>query len=365
MKAATLPAIQPTKTRMNLLFLATTLLLSLTLVPQIGHAQQSSLSLADILIGLRSKKATLSEKNQLLTEAVKTRGVTFALTEEIEKELGTTGAATELMAAIRLKSLAVKTAPPAAVPSPSPTPKAAPSAPDFTFYQNQANAYFVKGDYNQAVVNYNKVIELNAKEPTTYLSRGLAYYNTKFYDLAVADYNKAIELNPGDSMIYFKRGDSYEKLGNIEKAIADYQKAVELDAANETAKSYLQRLQTEQAKNAPKSKATETVKETTPISQPAAAPVSFNRGSLNDLAVKLAVPSYPSAERQRNVFGLVTVQISLDEKGNILSAKASDGPRTLRSFAEDAARKSKFRPAMINGKLAKVNGFITYNFKLN
>src|SRR5687768_1971760 len=67
------------------------------------HAQSPQLSLADLLIGLRSKKASLPERNMILTEAVRQRGVTFAMTPEIEKELETTGASPSLVDAIRQK----------------------------------------------------------------------------------------------------------------------------------------------------------------------------------------------------------------------------------------------------------------------
>jgi hypothetical protein len=43
----------------------------------------SQLSLADILIGLRSKKVELADRNKILTEAVLSRGITFTLTPEI------------------------------------------------------------------------------------------------------------------------------------------------------------------------------------------------------------------------------------------------------------------------------------------
>ena len=68
-----------------------------------GWAQGSQLTLADILIGLRSKKATLPERNQILTDAVVTRGTTFVITPEIEKELATTGADKALIDAIKKK----------------------------------------------------------------------------------------------------------------------------------------------------------------------------------------------------------------------------------------------------------------------
>ena len=53
----------------------------------VAAAQNPPLSLADLLIGLRSKKVTIEERNQILTRAITERGVTFVNTPEIEKEL--------------------------------------------------------------------------------------------------------------------------------------------------------------------------------------------------------------------------------------------------------------------------------------
>src|SRR5215813_1770035 len=69
----------------------------------------AQLSLADILIALRSKKVTLPERNKILTDAVLSRGITFSLTPEIEKELEATGADKDLVDSIRKKSTMVKT----------------------------------------------------------------------------------------------------------------------------------------------------------------------------------------------------------------------------------------------------------------
>jgi hypothetical protein len=55
-----------------------------------SRAQGGQLSLADILIALRSKKVTLTDRNKILTEAINSRGTTFTLTPEIEKELTVT-----------------------------------------------------------------------------------------------------------------------------------------------------------------------------------------------------------------------------------------------------------------------------------
>jgi protein TonB len=54
--------------------------------------------------------------------------------------------------------------------------------------------------------------------------------------------------------------------------------------------------------------------------------------------------------------------VALDEEGNVTSAKATDGHQLLRQSSEDAARRSKFKPAMYNGKPIKSTGTITYNY---
>jgi tetratricopeptide (TPR) repeat protein len=339
------------------------LIFSLTIVLQTGQAQQAQLSLADILIGLRSKKVTLAERNTLLTDAVKARGITFSLTPEIEKELIGTGASAELIEAIRQKSPKIITAStPQPTPSPTPIPTPTPPAPDFAFYQKRAGAHLFNKEYDLAIAEYNKAAELNSENASIYLNRGFAYLNRKNYDLAVADYDKAIELSPKESMIYFNRGDLHEKMGNPQKAIVDYQKAFELDATNEPAKTNLQRLQAEQAKTAPKTPNNE-VSSTSATKPPAQQVV--NVGALNSLAVRLAMPVYTANDRLRNIQGLVTVQVTLDEEGKVISAKATVGPPSLRLKSEEAARNSKFKPIIFGNRAVKASGFINYNFKAN
>ncbi|MDM7923747.1 MAG: hypothetical protein QUS14_15725, partial [Pyrinomonadaceae bacterium] len=115
----------------------------------VSFAQAPQLSLADLLIGLRSQKASLQDRNRILTEAVKERGITFAYTPEIAKELATTGASPELLAAIAAKSAPAK-------PAPTPTPIPTPTPPDFSFYQKRADTNFVKGEYELALADYDK-----------------------------------------------------------------------------------------------------------------------------------------------------------------------------------------------------------------
>jgi periplasmic protein TonB len=68
--------------------------------------------------------------------------------------------------------------------------------------------------------------------------------------------------------------------------------------------------------------------------------------------------------KQSRISGKVTVDVELDVEGNVVSAKAASGHAMLRQSAEDAAKRSKFKPALFNQQPIKAKGVITYNFTL-
>lgn len=92
-------------------------------------------------------------------------------------------------------------------------------------------------------------------------------------------------------------------------------------------------------------------------------PQFIELGSLVERAVRLMKPLYPQTVQKFNIEGQVVVQVTLDEEGNVTSAKATTGSPLLRLPSEDAARKSKFKPATVGNQATKATGFITYNFK--
>lgn len=339
--------------------------LSITFALPNAGAQTSSprqLSLADILIALRSNKATMPEKNKILSDAVGERGITFALTTEIETELFKTGADKTLVEAIRVKSPIVKTA--AVKTEPEKTqPKPVEALPDFSFYQKRADENVGKGEYDLAIVDYNKAVELNPKSVPAYFNRARAFYFKRDFAGAIESYGKVIELTPNDSVVYFNRAVAYEKLGDALKAAEDYEKAIALDADNEPAKENLKKIRDaelakKQAQPAPKPV------ETVPANKPENASGVFDYGRIDpSLATRMITPVYPAAAKNMRAEGQVTVVVELDEEGDVTSAKAVSGHAMLRGSAEDAAKRSKFKPAMIDGKPAKATGQITYNFK--
>lgn len=91
-------------------------------------------------------------------------------------------------------------------------------------------------------------------------------------------------------------------------------------------------------------------------------PQVLTGGILNGKADVLVKPQYPAAARAVNASGAVKVEILIDEKGNVVSAKAISGHPLLRAASEKAALESKFPPTFLDGKAVKVSGTILYNF---
>ena len=75
-------------------------------------------------------------------------------------------------------------------------------------------------------------------------------------------------------------------------------------------------------------------------------------------------PAYPPEAKAAGITGPVTVEILVDEKGDVVSAQAITGHPLLRPAGEEAARRAKFTPTALCGQPVKVSGVITYNFVL-
>jgi tetratricopeptide (TPR) repeat protein len=52
---------------------------------------------------------------------------------------------------------------------------------------DRGNAYYKKSQYDRAISDYNKAIEINPKYALVYNNRGLAYYGKSEYDRACSD----------------------------------------------------------------------------------------------------------------------------------------------------------------------------------
>jgi protein TonB len=81
-------------------------------------------------------------------------------------------------------------------------------------------------------------------------------------------------------------------------------------------------------------------------------------------ATRMTAPVYSIIAQKSQIEGKVVVGLDLDENGNVVLAKALSGHQMLRASAEDAAKRSKFKPATYNNRPVKAKAQIIYNFTL-
>ena len=108
-------------------------------------------------------------------------------------------------------------------------------------YVYRGCAYRSKGDYDRAIADHTRAIELDPKYVSAYNNRGFAYGSKGDYNRAIADYTRAIELDPNYALAYDNRGATYKYnvKGDYDRAIADFTKAIELDPKDESARIWL------------------------------------------------------------------------------------------------------------------------------
>lgn len=102
-------------------------------------------------------------------------------------------------------------------------------------YLNRGGAYRDKGNYQEAIVDFSKAIELNSKDERAYNNRGVVYRDKGEYQAAVADFTRAIELNTSNVDAYDNRGAVYGRLSKYQEAISDFTRAISINPKHASA----------------------------------------------------------------------------------------------------------------------------------
>lgn len=108
-------------------------------------------------------------------------------------------------------------------------------------------------------------------------------------------------------------------------------------------------------------------------------PKVIRGGIVNGKALKLPSPEYPDWAKSTRLDGIVFVDVTIDEEGNVASAVAASDTRrqypghdrenakdiepadvAIREAAEKAAAGAKFSPTSLNGVLVKIQGTIIF-----
>ena len=106
---------------------------------------------------------------------------------------------------------------------------------DYKYYLDYGIFDIQDGKYQDAIDKINKSLELKDGWEIPYFYRGVAHQALENFDEAILDYTKAIQLNDKMTDAYYNRAKillSRKDIENpdIERAVSDLEKALELDS---------------------------------------------------------------------------------------------------------------------------------------
>ena len=99
-------------------------------------------------------------------------------------------------------------------------------------------AYFAKSDYDEAIRDFTKALEL---DPTSYrvvYYRGVVHSVLKQFAEAIDDYTMSLEIYPYQAFCMFRRGQSYFHIGDYPQALSDCDASLSMEPDNEVVKKF-------------------------------------------------------------------------------------------------------------------------------
>jgi tetratricopeptide (TPR) repeat protein len=92
-----------------------------------------------------------------------------------------------------------------------------------------------KKNFQDALSNFNRTIDLDPSIQEAFLMRGILYLEKEMYREAITDFTKYISLNPKDYEAYNNRGFAYFLLGEYKKAEKDLKSSLEINSKDDFA----------------------------------------------------------------------------------------------------------------------------------
>jgi tetratricopeptide (TPR) repeat protein len=100
--------------------------------------------------------------------------------------------------------------------------------------RERAFAELQKGDNDMALALFSEVILSGNPISNDYSNRGTAYANKRQYDLAMDDFNRAIDIRTHTWYPHLKRGEIYAQRGDTARAMTDFNAAIRDHAGNDS-----------------------------------------------------------------------------------------------------------------------------------
>ena len=95
-------------------------------------------------------------------------------------------------------------------------------------YSMRGNAKRNLGDFEGAISDQNKALDFDPLYADGYFNRGIAKFHKGDFKGAIKDYSQVIKINPKDSDAFFNRANVRKEMGEIKGACKDWRKAADL-----------------------------------------------------------------------------------------------------------------------------------------
>ncbi|HNM52402.1 MAG TPA: tetratricopeptide repeat protein, partial [Candidatus Obscuribacter sp.] len=104
------------------------------------------------------------------------------------------------------------------------------NAKDAGCLEERGNLYLKTGDYKNAALDLNAAVKLAPRDPDKYRSRAVLHRLEKHYDLVVQDFDQSIRLNKSqpNPFDYIQRAQAKARLSQESAALADCDQAIKL-----------------------------------------------------------------------------------------------------------------------------------------
>lgn len=99
-------------------------------------------------------------------------------------------------------------------------------------YEVRAQFYGETKQFDLALADVNKVIQMTPNHDNAYVYRGIVFYTTGKSEAALADFTKALEINPSNTNALYQRAAFYNQTGKKDLALADLRKLSALAPGN-------------------------------------------------------------------------------------------------------------------------------------
>jgi putative GTP pyrophosphokinase len=105
-------------------------------------------------------------------------------------------------------------------------------------YKHRGMANFAKSNYEEAILDFTKALELDPGSYRVAYYRGVVHSVLKQFPEAIDDYTMSIEIYPYQAFCMFRRGQAYFHIGDYPQALSDCDASLSMEPDNEVVKKF-------------------------------------------------------------------------------------------------------------------------------